>query len=148
MARATTDTFDEDAIVYITSGNMEGWPVLAKRLLDMGASLALLVVLTPLFLLTALAIKLTSTGPVFFAQERVGINKRRFRVLKFRTMVIDAEQRQKFLESFNEIRGPVFKIQDDPRVTPLGRVLRKTSIDELPQLLNVLKGDMSLVGPR
>src|SRR5207244_644893 len=83
-----------------------------------------------------------------FVQERVGIRKRRFRLYKFRTMVSDAELRQKDLEILNEARGPVFKIRNDPRITPLGRLLRKTSIDELPQLINVLRGDMSLVGPR
>jgi lipopolysaccharide/colanic/teichoic acid biosynthesis glycosyltransferase len=91
---------------------------------------------------------LTSAGPVFFVQERVGINKRRFKVLKFRTMVVDAERRQQTLETLNEATGPVFKIRNDPRITPLGKFLRKTSIDELPQLCNVLNGDMSLVGPR
>jgi lipopolysaccharide/colanic/teichoic acid biosynthesis glycosyltransferase len=85
---------------------------------------------------------------VFFLQERVGLNKRRFRLVKFRTMVVDAEQRLAGLESMNEVSGPVFKIKKDPRVTPIGRLLRKSSLDELPQLINVLKGDMSLVGPR
>jgi lipopolysaccharide/colanic/teichoic acid biosynthesis glycosyltransferase len=85
---------------------------------------------------------------VFFIQERVGLNKRTFRLYKFRTMVADAEERQAEIEHLNEARGPVFKIRNDPRLTPVGKFLRKTSIDELPQLFNVLKGDMSLVGPR
>ena len=104
--------------------------------------------LFPLFVLTACLIKLTSAGPVFFIQDRVGLNKRRFRLYKFRTMVADAEEKQAELEDLNEVSGPVFKIKDDPRITSFGNFLRKTSIDELPQLINVLKRDMSLVGPR
>ena len=91
---------------------------------------------------------ITSPGPVFFVQERVGLNKRRFRLYKFRTMLKDAELKQAELESLNEVEGPVFKIKNDPRITPIGKFLRKMSIDELSQLINVLKGDMSLVGPR
>jgi lipopolysaccharide/colanic/teichoic acid biosynthesis glycosyltransferase len=96
----------------------------------------------------AILIKLGSTGPVFFVQDRVGLNKRRFRMYKFRTMVGDAEKKQSELERLNEADGPVFKIKNDPRVPPLGKYLRKASIDELPELLNVLNGEMSLVGPR
>jgi lipopolysaccharide/colanic/teichoic acid biosynthesis glycosyltransferase len=107
-----------------------------------------LIVLSPLFVLIALAIGLTSGMPVFFSQERYGRNKRRFKMHKFRTMVSNAEALQSELEHRNEVAGPVFKIKDDPRVTKLGRLLRRTSLDELPQLLNVLKGQMSLVGPR
>jgi lipopolysaccharide/colanic/teichoic acid biosynthesis glycosyltransferase len=116
--------------------------------LDFLVSGALLVILTPLFLLVAVLVKLTSPGPVFFRQIRMGLNKRKFTMFKFRTMVANAEQLQEQLLSMNEMTGPVFKIKKDPRVTPIGRVLRNTSIDELPQLINVLKGDMSLVGPR
>jgi lipopolysaccharide/colanic/teichoic acid biosynthesis glycosyltransferase len=96
----------------------------------------------------AFLITVTSGGGVFFLQERVGYNKRKFMLYKFRTMVPNAEKMMAQLEDLNEVAGPVFKIKNDPRVTRLGRVLRRTSIDELPQLLNVLKGDMSLVGPR
>ncbi len=99
-------------------------------------------------LAAAAAIKMTSAGPILFTQERFGFNRRRLRMYKFRTMVIDAEARQAELEPLNQAKGPVFKIRNDPRVTRVGRFLRKTSIDELPQLLNVLKGEMSLVGPR
>jgi len=121
---------------------------LGKRITDIiGASMALLL-LPPLFLVIAMAIKVNSRGAVFFSQERYGLNKRKFRLYKFRTMVPDAEARQVTLESQNEAQGPVFKIKNDPRVTSLGRFLRKTSLDELPQLFNVLKGEMSLVGPR
>jgi exopolysaccharide biosynthesis polyprenyl glycosylphosphotransferase len=126
----------------------EGWPMVCKQLLDTFISSLLLIMLAPIFLIVAILIKLDSTGPVFFVQERVGLNKRRFRMYKFRTMAGDAEKRQSDLESLNEADGPVFKIKNDPRVTRLGRFLRKASIDELPQFLNVLKGDMSLVGPR
>jgi lipopolysaccharide/colanic/teichoic acid biosynthesis glycosyltransferase len=106
------------------------------------------VMLLPLFGIIAALIKLSSEGPVFFIQERVGLNKRKFRIYKFRTMVPNAEQLMAQLEQENEISGPVFKIKKDPRITSIGRLLRSTSIDELPQLFNVLKGDMSLVGPR
>jgi lipopolysaccharide/colanic/teichoic acid biosynthesis glycosyltransferase len=96
----------------------------------------------------AIVIKLTSPGPVLFVQQRYGFNRRRFPMLKFRTMVVDAERRQADLESANEAGGPVFKIKSDPRVTSIGKILRRASLDELPQLINVLRGDMSLVGPR
>jgi lipopolysaccharide/colanic/teichoic acid biosynthesis glycosyltransferase len=108
----------------------------------------MLVFLSPLFLVVAVLVKLASPGPVFFRQIRVGLNKRQFSIYKFRTMVANAEQLQDQLLSMNEMTGPVFKIKKDPRITPLGRVLRNASIDELPQLFNVLMGDMSLVGPR
>jgi exopolysaccharide biosynthesis polyprenyl glycosylphosphotransferase len=119
-----------------------------KRSVDVVLSVIAVVFLAPVFLVIAIAIKLTSPGPAFFIQERFGLNKRRFRMYKFRTMIVDAEARQTALEQLNEAQGPVFKMKQDPRVTPVGRFLRKTSLDELPQLFNVLKGDMSLVGPR
>lgn len=120
----------------------------AKRLLDFSVSLLLLILLSPLLVTIAVAIRLGSPGPVLFVQKRVGMNKREFNLLKFRSMYIDAEKRRKELEHLNEMDGPVFKIKNDPRITPLGRFIRKTSIDELPQLVNVLLGQMSLVGPR
>jgi lipopolysaccharide/colanic/teichoic acid biosynthesis glycosyltransferase len=107
-----------------------------------------ILLLSPTFILAAIAIKLTSPGPIFFLQERMGLNKRRVKVFKFRTMVPDAEKLMASIETQNEMSGPVFKIRNDPRITPIGKFLRRSSIDELPQLLNVLKGDMSLVGPR
>jgi len=119
-----------------------------KRCVDVAGALAALVVLTPVLATIAVAIRLTSPGPVIFAQERYGLNRRRFRMLKFRTMRKDAEQLQATLEARNEADGPVFKIADDPRITPVGRFLRRTSLDELPQFVNVLRGEMSLVGPR
>ena len=139
---------DEGSLVLAVASSTEAWPSIAKRALDVGLSALFLVLFAPLFALVALLIKCTSPGPLFFSQVRVGVNKRQFRMYKFRTMVVDAEQKQNQLLSKNEMSGPVFKIKDDPRITTLGRVLRKTSIDELPQLFNVLVGDMSLVGPR
>jgi exopolysaccharide biosynthesis polyprenyl glycosylphosphotransferase len=122
--------------------------LLLKRLLDLFVSLVMLIVLFPLMALTAILIKLTSPGPVFFIQKRVGMNQREFKLYKFRSMVANAEERKSALFHLNERDGPAFKIENDPRITPLGRFLRKTSIDELPQLFNVLTGKMSLVGPR
>jgi exopolysaccharide biosynthesis polyprenyl glycosylphosphotransferase len=116
--------------------------------LDFSLALIALIVISPVMLLAAALIKLTSPGPVFFTQKRIGRNKRKFTIYKFRSMTVDAEAKIRQLEHLNEVTGPVFKIKDDPRITPVGRFLRKTSIDELPQLFNVLKGDMSLVGPR
>lgn len=121
---------------------------LLKRTMDLILGLVLIILTFPLMVAAAFAIKLTSSGPIFFVQERVGYNKRIFRLYKFRTMVMGAEKEQEKYQVLNEMDGPVFKIQNDPRVTNVGRWFRKTSIDELPQLFNVLKGDMSLVGPR
>jgi exopolysaccharide biosynthesis polyprenyl glycosylphosphotransferase len=120
----------------------------AKRAVDVLGSTLGLVGLSLLLLLVALAVKLTSRGPILFVQKRCGLGGRQFRFYKFRTMVEDAEDRKGDLEHLNEMRGPIFKIRRDPRITPLGRVLRKLSLDELPQFWNVLRGDMSLVGPR
>jgi exopolysaccharide biosynthesis polyprenyl glycosylphosphotransferase len=119
-----------------------------KRTLDILFSIILLILFSPVFLLAAMLVYSTSEGPVLYLQERVGLNKRRFRMYKFRTMVRNAEKLIDRLESLNEVSGPVFKIKNDPRITRVGKVLRRTSVDELPQLLNVLKGEMSLVGPR
>jgi len=119
-----------------------------KRALDIAGALTGLILFAPLFVVVAIVIKATSKGPVFFCQERYGLGRRIFRIIKFRTMVEDAEAAQTSLEHLNQNSGPVFKIFKDPRVTKVGRFLRRTSIDELPQLFNVLKGEMSLVGPR
>ncbi len=148
FARLAAERTDGPPQIVANDSEIEGWPLLLKRLLDLAGSLALLVALSPLFLILAMLIKLTSSGPVFFSQKRVGLNKREFTMFKFRTMVPDAENIQEKLIHLNEMTGPAFKIKNDPRITPIGRVLRKTSMDELPQLFNVLKGDMSLVGPR
>jgi exopolysaccharide biosynthesis polyprenyl glycosylphosphotransferase len=119
-----------------------------KRVIDIALAFSLVVLTLPIQLLAALAIKLSSAGPVFFRQTRCGLNGRHFTLTKFRTMVSDAEQRRAEVASLNEMAGPVFKSRNDPRLTSVGRVLRRFSIDELPQLWNVLFGDMSLVGPR
>ncbi|MEI9476844.1 MAG: sugar transferase [Deltaproteobacteria bacterium] len=148
LPRSREDQFEDDTIIALTNGRMLGMSLFSKRVLDIAGSFAGILLLTPLFLIVSLWIKFTSPGPVFFFQERVGLSKRRFRLVKFRTMVPDAEKRMAEIEHLNEVSGPVFKIKNDPRITPIGRILRKTSTDELPQLFNVLKGDMSLVGPR
>jgi exopolysaccharide biosynthesis polyprenyl glycosylphosphotransferase len=135
-------------LLMATPPGPEGWRLLAKRVIDLLGASALLVLSAPVLLLAATAIKLSSPGPVIFSQERYGLKRRRFKMLKLRTMVPDAEALQSTLEDRNEASGPVFKISNDPRVTTVGRLLRRTSIDELPQLVNVLRGDMSLVGPR
>lgn len=119
-----------------------------KRLLDVSVALIAIVLSSPIMLLTALAIKLDSRGPILFQQTRVGKDGEHFSCYKFRSMYIDAEQRLRDLMSRNEVDGPVFKMKRDPRVTRVGRIIRKLSIDELPQFFNVLKGEMSVVGPR
>lgn len=142
------EDFEDAALITHYAGPADGLPVLIKRILDIVLSTAALLFLSPVMILTAILIKLTSRGPVLFVQKRIGLNKRVFDIFKFRTMVVDAEDKLAQLEDLNEVSGPVFKIKHDPRVTAVGKFLRKTSIDELPQLFNVLKGDMSLVGPR
>ena len=119
-----------------------------KRLTDIVLSALALVALSPLLLMIAFAVKCTSKGPIFFKQKRAGLGGVPFTILKFRTMQVDAEKKKAELQQFNERTGPVFKMENDPRVTKLGKFLRQLSLDELPQLLNVFKGDMSLVGPR
>lgn len=126
----------------------EDYGVVIKRGFDFLAALLLLVLLGPLMITIALAVKLTSRGPVLFRQERYGRNRRLFRIYKFRSMVANAEQMMKQMEELNEAQGPIFKIRRDPRITLVGRLLRRTSLDELPQLFNVVRGEMSLVGPR
>jgi exopolysaccharide biosynthesis polyprenyl glycosylphosphotransferase len=119
-----------------------------KKIMDIGGSLFIIVCLSPILAAIAIMIKVTSPGPVVFKQARVGLRGRQFNLYKFRTMVIDAEKLKRELEAENEADGPVFKIKDDPRITKIGKVLRKTGLDELPQLFNILKGEMSLIGPR
>jgi len=143
-----TDELENIALVRHYTGMMRGGKVAIKRLMDIFIASLLLLIFSPLFLVIAILIKATSRGPVFFVQKRIGFNKRIFPMYKFRTMVDGAEAMQKELEKHNEVSGPVFKIKNDPRVTSIGKFLRRTSIDEIPQLINVFKGDMSLVGPR
>lgn len=122
--------------------------LLFKRCFDLTLTLLAMPVMLPLMALIAIAIKIDSPGPVFFVQQRVGLRKHLFPMVKFRSMHIDAEKRLKEIEHLNEAEGPIFKIKNDPRVTRVGRFLRKTSLDEIPQLFNVIRGEMSLVGPR
>jgi len=149
IARTRVENFSGKPLLVFRTVPDVSWQVAAKRVVDVvGATLGL-VILGPLVMLpVALVIKLTSPGPILFRQKRSGLHGRPFTMLKFRSMVSNAEMLRVELESFNEMSGPVFKMKQDPRVTPVGRFLRKTSIDELPQLWNVLLGDMSLVGPR
>ena len=146
------EEFDEDAIAIDFSEVLAKESILysvTKRLIDIVGSLCGIILLSPLFLIVAILIKLEDPkGKVFFAQERNGKYPKTFKMYKFRSMVHNAEELLKDLMDRNEQTGPVFKINDDPRITKVGKFIRKTSIDELPQLFNVLKGDMSLVGPR
>lgn len=149
-AWASIDNLLDQPVITVSSVHtqLDFGGMLAKRVLDVVVSGAALILLAPVFVLVAIAIKLDSRGPVLFSQKRVGFNRRHLLVYKFRTMVVDAAERQGQIEHLNEAEGPVFKIQNDPRVTRIGGFLRRTSLDELPQLFNVLRGDMSLVGPR
>lgn len=146
--RLTVLSIGESPFIYVEPVSRGGWRVVAKRVFDVAVSAVLLLLTLPLLAVAAVAIKLDSRGPVLFRQERVGRHGRTFQVLKLRTMVHDAEERLEEVLPLNEADGPLFKIARDPRVTRVGRWLRMLSIDELPQLWNVLKGEMSLVGPR
>jgi exopolysaccharide biosynthesis polyprenyl glycosylphosphotransferase len=147
-ANMTIDDVDGLPLVTYATTPQDTLTLSVKRGLDIIAGTFGLLCLSPLFLMTAVAIALTSPGPVFFKQQRIGKNGRIFTLFKFRSMYEDAEDRRKDLERLNEMRGPVFKMKDDPRITAVGRFIRKSSLDEAPQFWNVLKGDMSLVGPR
>lgn len=142
------DSIADWPLVTVTPPPHYGNLIIVKLALDILFSITILLLTLPLLLLIALCIKLTSPGPVLFKQERCGLNGRRFKLLKFRTMVNNAEVIKPQIEHLNEMLGPVFKIHNDPRVTTFGKLLRKFSLDELPQLINVLKNDMSIVGPR
>ncbi|MDZ7371137.1 MAG: sugar transferase [candidate division KSB1 bacterium] len=148
LKTAAFELDDEPILTVYTGSRHQLSQLWLKRVIDFCMSAAALILLSPVFLLIAVLIKIDSPGPVFFVQDRIGYNRRRFKMIKFRTMIQGAEALQDELQDLNEADGPAFKIHDDPRVTRVGRFLRKTSLDELPQLINVLKGDMSLVGPR
>lgn len=122
--------------------------LILKRIIDIIGSIIGIVLVSPVLLVTAVLIKLESKGRIFFSQTRVGLHGKEFKIYKFRSMVDGAEALRKSIEHKNEMSGPMFKVRGDPRITKIGRFIRKTSIDELPQLINVLKGEMSLVGPR
>lgn len=119
-----------------------------KRTIDIACSLFGLLVLSPVLIIVSILIKLESDGPIIFSQDRIGYKGKEFKMYKFRSMVVNAEELKKKLAEQNEMSGPMFKMKNDPRVTKVGKFIRKTSIDELPQLINILKGEMSLVGPR
>ena len=159
-ARVCLDLFDVGG-AHVAFGDMDGLPMLSftraptdevallfKRAFDVVSSAVAVLLLSPAFIATAIAVKIESPGPVFFRQTRVGKNGRPFKMLKFRSMHVDAEARLESLRAQNEASGPVFKMRNDPRVTRVGRFIRRTSLDELPQFLNVLSGEMSIVGPR
>jgi exopolysaccharide biosynthesis polyprenyl glycosylphosphotransferase len=129
--------------------SLKGQKAIIKRSIDILGSLAGLFFLSPLFLLAAIAIRLESKGPILFKQTRIGLHGRKFTMFKFRSMYLDAESQFEHIKHLNEVKdGPIFKIKEDPRITRVGKFLRRTSIDELPQFINVLREDMSLVGPR
>lgn len=148
IARARFDMFGSQPMLVFRSTPDLSWELASKRTIDIIGALIGLILLAPLLFVVAAAIKVTSPGPAVFSQMRSGRYGKPFRMFKFRSMDTDAEQRREELKNFNEMRGPVFKLDNDPRITQFGRWLRKYSIDELPQLFNVLIGQMSLVGPR
>ncbi|EHK2327979.1 exopolysaccharide biosynthesis polyprenyl glycosylphosphotransferase [Clostridium perfringens] len=141
----------EEKILYEDSYkkvNNSRFYLFLKRFMDIFASILGLILLSPILIIVSVLIKLDSKGPVFFSQKRVGLHGKTFNMYKFRSMVVNAEEIKDKLKEQNEMSGPMFKMKNDPRITKIGKFIRKTSIDELPQLLNVLKGEMSLVGPR
>ncbi|NTW72548.1 MAG: sugar transferase [Eubacteriaceae bacterium] len=148
LAHCRSVNFGGLSMVIFDSHPYHPWQRVIKQFFDMAVTSLGLLLISPIMLIIAIAIKATSKGPAIFSQDRVGLNGRIFKMYKFRSMVQDAEELKAALAHQNEMSGPVFKIREDPRVTPIGRFLRKTSLDELPQLWNVLKQDMSLVGPR
>lgn len=148
LARVEPLNFQGMPLLSLHSAPAVCWRTEVKRIIDVIISFALLLLCAPLFVFIAVLIRIDSRGSIFFSQERMGYNKRRFHMIKFRTMVADAEDQLQAIEHLNEKEGPIFKISRDPRVTRVGRILRKFSLDELPQLINVLLGEMSLVGPR
>jgi exopolysaccharide biosynthesis polyprenyl glycosylphosphotransferase len=142
-----TDLADEKFLTFINVPH-NSFALTIKKIMDISVSLIMILVLSPALIIIGAIIKLTSPGPAIFRQARVGLRGRKFYLYKFRTMVVNAESIRKDLGDMNEMDGPVFKIKDDPRVTRIGKFLRKTGLDELPQLFNILKGEMSLIGPR
>jgi exopolysaccharide biosynthesis polyprenyl glycosylphosphotransferase len=149
IAKASVDDFYGKPLLVFRSTPDLTWQLICKRLIDIVGAFVALCILGPFVMLpAALAIRFTSPGPILFRQRRSGLHGRLFTMYKFRSMVDNAEMLRFELETFNEMTGPVFKMKSDPRVTPIGRFMRKTSIDELPQFWNVLVGDMSIVGPR
>ena len=148
IAEVTLDELADEPMLLFSTTAKSSWALMVKRVLDLALSALALLLLSPLLLGILVAIRATSPGPAFFVQRRSTLRAREFNMIKFRTMVANAEEIRSQLDGRNEVSGPVFKMKDDPRITPVGRWLRRYSLDELPQLWNVLTGDMSLVGPR
>jgi exopolysaccharide biosynthesis polyprenyl glycosylphosphotransferase len=150
MSLAETDVGLIDGMPMVShyTGAIRDWQRIVKRIIDFTASGILIGLFLPIMVIIGILVGATSPGPILFRQVRVGLNKRRFTISKFRTMIANAENNQYKLDSQNEADGPAFKMKNDPRITRIGKFLRKTSLDELPQLFNVLAGNMSLVGPR
>lgn len=148
LSRIDMDAIEGIPLIGIKQASLNKWQSLITRLIDITISAAVLIIGSPLWLLLALAVRLSSSGPIIYKQTRVGLNGRTFQIYKFRSMYKDADQRLAQLFSQNEAKGPLFKMVNDPRITPIGRLLRRTSLDEIPQFVNIFKGEMSLVGPR
>jgi exopolysaccharide biosynthesis polyprenyl glycosylphosphotransferase len=148
ISRTSLDDFYGHPVLVFRTTPEASWQGVMKQLLDFFGALALLIFLAIPLLIIGLLVKFTSRGPILFRQQRSGLNGRPFTIYKFRTMVTNAEQLKHELEAMNEMKGPVFKVSNDPRITRIGKFLRRSSFDELPQLYNVLRGEMSLVGPR
>ncbi|MCU0473419.1 MAG: exopolysaccharide biosynthesis polyprenyl glycosylphosphotransferase [Bacteroidales bacterium] len=148
LTNAIKTNIENEKFLTFINVPYNSYALTVKKIMDITLSLLLIILLSPLLLTISILIKITSKGPLIYKQSRVGLRGRQFDLYKFRTMIINADQLRQELESKNEADGPVFKIKDDPRVTGIGNFLRKTGFDELPQLINVLKGEMSLIGPR
>ncbi len=148
IAKVRQTDFSGFPLLEFETFSAKQWQLFLKRTIDIVLSIILLIVFVPLILVAVISVKTSSKGPVLFSQIRSGLNGRKFQLFKFRTMIVGAEMKKRELDKMNEMEGPVFKIKKDPRITSVGRILRKFSIDEIPQLINVLKGDMSIVGPR
>jgi len=148
ISRTSLDELLGRPLLIFRTTPEDSWRIVVKQVMDLVGAFLFLVCFCWLFLLLALYIKISSPGPILFRQQRSGLNGRPFTIFKFRTMVTNAEQFKHELSAMNEMTGPVFKVTNDPRITPAGKFLRKWSLDELPQIFNVLRGEMSLVGPR
>lgn len=148
LSRIDMDAIEGIPLINIKQVSLNIWQGFITRLIDITVSASVLILGLPLWIFLALAIALSSPGPIIYKQTRIGLNGRAFQIYKFRSMYKDADQRLAQLLSQNEARGPLFKMKNDPRITPIGKFLRGTSLDEIPQFINILKGDMSLVGPR
>jgi exopolysaccharide biosynthesis polyprenyl glycosylphosphotransferase len=148
ISRSSLDDFHGRPVLVFSTAPQASWQSVLKQLIDFTVALLMVIVLSPVFVLIGVLIKVNSRGPILFRQQRCGLNGHPFTIFKFRTMETNAEQRKHELAAMNEMSGPVFKMKNDPRITRVGRFLRKFSLDEFPQLFNVLRGEMSLVGPR